>query len=330
MKVLVANGASPVGEDLVDALLREGVSLEAAGDALGRLEDLEAGDGCELELDERKGVLRRLAGGSAGFFTLVLVGAKEDGAGIEHAVLKKAKSLVALDAGARPRALVVDDTEISVEIGKRVLERLGYEAEGASSGEEALRRVGRADYSLVLMDLQMPGTDGFVSARKLLAQLAEARRPAPRILGMSATVTPAEKKLAIEAGMLRVMAKPLVLGAVRQALSEEASLDGETWEDEGLRRRLVGMLLEQAPSDLERMEASLAIGDRAELRARAHALKGGADVVGALPLSRTCERLQSVGIECLELAELKEMVDAARAAFAAFKSAVKEQGYVVV
>lgn len=59
------------------------------------------------------------------------------------------------------RVLVVDDNRTNQQVAKGMLERLGCEAVIASSGEEALRVVFQTQYHAVLMDIQMPGMDGY-------------------------------------------------------------------------------------------------------------------------------------------------------------------------
>lgn len=68
---------------------------------------------------------------------------------------------------ARRRVLVVDDDADWRSFLTFALEELGYEAAEAASGEEALRRIDREDFSVVLLDLHMPGMSGQEVARKL-------------------------------------------------------------------------------------------------------------------------------------------------------------------
>jgi CheY-like chemotaxis protein len=68
---------------------------------------------------------------------------------------------------------VVDDNEFNRAVLARQVAALGYEAEQASDGEEALQLVDQNDYALILADCQMPGMDGFEFA-------APCARPKPR------------------------------------------------------------------------------------------------------------------------------------------------------
>lgn len=63
--------------------------------------------------------------------------------------------------------LIVDDKPENLFSLRRTLELNGFEADSAGSGEEALRKILNADYSLIILDVQMPGMDGFEVAETL-------------------------------------------------------------------------------------------------------------------------------------------------------------------
>jgi len=57
--------------------------------------------------------------------------------------------------------LIVDDIRANILALKKVLEMHGLEVDSADSGEDALKKILKTDYSLIIMDVQMPGMDGF-------------------------------------------------------------------------------------------------------------------------------------------------------------------------
>jgi two-component system, chemotaxis family, sensor kinase CheA len=69
----------------------------------------------------------------------------------------------ALSAASAPRApiLVIDDSLTTRMLEQSILESAGYEVDVATSGEEALERVRKRRYALFLVDVEMPGMDGF-------------------------------------------------------------------------------------------------------------------------------------------------------------------------
>src|SRR5207237_9640705 len=70
-----------------------------------------------------------------------------------------------LHAGRDARILVVEDNVANIKVAVRMIERLGYRADMAGNGLEAVRALGKLDYEAVLMDCQMPEMDGYESIR---------------------------------------------------------------------------------------------------------------------------------------------------------------------
>ena len=63
--------------------------------------------------------------------------------------------------GEQRRILVVDDEEHVRKLLQRTLEEAGYDVIAAANGQEALEKISSFDVSLVLLDIMMPGLDGF-------------------------------------------------------------------------------------------------------------------------------------------------------------------------
>src|SRR4051812_7905572 len=65
------------------------------------------------------------------------------------------------EAAERPAVLIVDDNHANLVALHAVLESLDLDVVQAASGDEALKQLLRRDFAVVLMDVQMPGLDGF-------------------------------------------------------------------------------------------------------------------------------------------------------------------------
>src|SRR3989338_6622284 len=63
--------------------------------------------------------------------------------------------------GEQGRILIVDDEEHVRKLLQRTLEKAGYDVIAAANGQEALEKISSFDVSLVLLDIMMPGLDGF-------------------------------------------------------------------------------------------------------------------------------------------------------------------------
>lgn len=103
------------------------------------------------------------------------------------------------------RILIVDDTPTNLEIAVRYLEKFGYEILVAQDGEEALERAARVRPDLILLDVMMPGIDGFETCRRLKAQ--DATRETP-VIFMTALHGVDDKITAYSAGGVDYVTKP--------------------------------------------------------------------------------------------------------------------------
>ncbi len=66
-----------------------------------------------------------------------------------------------------PHLLVVDDEDNICKILSEILEDAGYRVETAMDGQEAIERVKQSDYSLILMDVKLPGINGFTALKEI-------------------------------------------------------------------------------------------------------------------------------------------------------------------
>ena len=126
--------------------------------------------------------------------------------------------------------LIAEDNAVNQRVAKLMLQRLGYEADFAANGREAVDAVAKKTYDLVLMDMQMPELDGPGAAREICARYpAEAR---PRIVAMTAGASSADRDTCLAAGMDEFVTKPVRLQDLRRTLlsttvgSQAAALPG--------------------------------------------------------------------------------------------------------
>jgi CheY-like chemotaxis protein len=117
--------------------------------------------------------------------------------------------------------LVVEDNPVNQRVASLMLQRLGYHADLAGNGLEALAAVARREYDLVLMDVQMPEMDGLQATREICARIPETIRP--RIVAMTANASTADRELCLAAGMQSFMTKPVRTEELVQALRSTPS-----------------------------------------------------------------------------------------------------------
>ncbi len=113
--------------------------------------------------------------------------------------------------GHTPQVLVVDDNTLNRRLTSKLLHQLGAETDTAASAEECFEKVIAGHYDFVLMDVQMPGTDGLQATqhlRSLEAQRPENQQPLP-IIALTADAMVGDRDRCLAAGMTDYLTKPL-------------------------------------------------------------------------------------------------------------------------
>jgi CheY-like chemotaxis protein len=116
-----------------------------------------------------------------------------------------------------PLILVVDDTRDSRELFVEFLRMAGFEAEQASSGQEAIEKAASLRPSAIVMDLEMPEMDGWEATRRLKA---DARTQAIPVVALSAHVMEGARTKATEAGCAGFLPKPCYPTQVSEELNK--------------------------------------------------------------------------------------------------------------
>jgi len=114
------------------------------------------------------------------------------------------------------RILVVEDNAANLKVAVRMVERLGYRADVAATGAEAVAMLGHADYDAVLMDCQMPEMDGYEATRRVRAGERDGRRVP--IVAMTAAALAGDRERCLAAGMDDYISKPVKLHVVATVL----------------------------------------------------------------------------------------------------------------
>ena len=115
------------------------------------------------------------------------------------------------------RVLLAEDNAVNRTVALRFLARLGLEADVAGDGAEALRKLTSSYYDLVLMDCQMPGLDGYETARRVRA-LGGPYATLP-IIALTAHALEGARERCLDAGMDDYLTKPLDADALAACLA---------------------------------------------------------------------------------------------------------------
>jgi CheY-like chemotaxis protein len=112
---------------------------------------------------------------------------------------------------------VVEDNATNLKVAVRMIERLGYRADVAATGSEAVAMLGQADYDAVLMDCQMPEMDGYEATRQVRRNERGGRRVP--IIAMTAAALSGDRERCLAAGMDDYISKPVKLHVVAAVLA---------------------------------------------------------------------------------------------------------------
>ena len=222
------------------------------------------------------------------------------------------------------RVLLAEDNTVNQQIALLVLESLGYRADVASNGIEAVEAVERLPYDLVLMDVQMPDMDGLEATRQIRGRpIPPERGTQPiRIVAMTANAMQGDREACIDAGMDDYLAKPIRPEELAIALAATprrtdpsdpggvtvaevpdvalTALDTVALDrlrsiapDDKSFERLVASFLANGASLLAQIADAARSGDVDVLRRSTHTLKSNAASFGATHLCELCAELES-------------------------------------
>lgn len=188
------------------------------------------------------------------------------------------------------RILVADDNPVSRAMAVLVLEEQGHELALAEDGEQVLDLLKEQTFDLILMDVQMPRLDGYLTTRAIREQEKGSGRRLP-ILAVTAYGRDGDAEVCLATGMDGFVTKPIqeeeLFEAMHQVLGwsdEQSAGSAEGILDrEGLQRRLGGregqlqrvirQFLEMLPAQLEEVYQSFSRGDQKALSLALHRLK---------------------------------------------------------
>jgi PAS domain S-box-containing protein len=220
-------------------------------------------------------------------------------------------------ARAATRILLAEDNEVNRKLALALLARMGYEADVARDGLEALSALSQRAYDVVLMDVEMPELDGLEATRRIRSEFPADRQP--RIIAMTANAMAGDRDRCREAGMDDYVSKPVRPEALAAALANvvpsddsaaaEAAGDGDavdpaalqqlraTAGDDEFVRELIATFLGEAPALLAALREAVAAGDAEAARRAAHTLKANAMTFGITGLAHAARELESAANE---------------------------------
>lgn len=218
-----------------------------------------------------------------------------------------------------PRLLIVEDNEVNSRLAILLLEKLGYAAEIARDGSEAVEHFNTGVYDGILMDCHMPVMDGYEATRTIREIEASENwtRPPARIIAMTANAMSGERERCIAVGMDDYLPKPLRSVPLMQALAKVSVLTPGTaadtppeWTiqeqfetDQSIKQlvdelnneaaiQLIENWLKDTPLRLEEIIQLAGGSDQSALKRVSHSLKGSSSLFGLCRISNLCRSLE--------------------------------------
>ena len=223
------------------------------------------------------------------------------------------------------RILLAEDNVVNQKLALRLLQQMGYRADLAANGLEAIEAIERQPYDVVLMDVQMPELDGFEASRAITRRWLVGDRP--RIVAMTANAMQGDRELCLAAGMDDYVSKPIRVEELIAALAQSprrVAVVRQPGEHSKPDDRAGTIVAEEAPivdpAALERLRATMgaeflremtatflddtreligtmrrALGERDvdSCRRAAHSLKSNAASFGAMTLATLAGELET-------------------------------------
>jgi two-component system, cell cycle response regulator DivK len=110
------------------------------------------------------------------------------------------------------KVLVADDKATGRELVRTVLEKSGYDVFEASNGLEAVNQAHQLSPDLIILDIHMPGLDGFGVIERLRREEQFSATP---IIALTASAMMGDRERAMAAGFTGYITKPIALSALR-------------------------------------------------------------------------------------------------------------------
>jgi CheY-like chemotaxis protein len=113
------------------------------------------------------------------------------------------------------RILVAEDNPVNRRLVLKMLEKMGYRADLACNGMEAIQALQHKPYDVILMDIQMPQVDGLEATRRIRQQWGS---EGPRIIALTANASKEDRENCFAVGMNDFVSKPIQVAVLESAL----------------------------------------------------------------------------------------------------------------
>jgi signal transduction histidine kinase/CheY-like chemotaxis protein len=220
------------------------------------------------------------------------------------------------------RILVAEDNPVNQLVAVRMLQKRGHTVTVAGDGAQALAAMAVAEFDVVLMDVQMPGMDGFTATAAIRAGEQGTTRHIP-IVALTAHAMREDRQRCLDAGMDAYLTKPFNANQLFEVFEEllprqtgdaltnggdvvvphtsdsfdRAALLDRVDADEAMLREVVELFLADCPRMLGGLQQALRSKDDSAVASAAHTFKGALLAISAKPAADAAAKLERAALD---------------------------------
>ncbi len=231
------------------------------------------------------------------------------------------------------KILVVEDNDINRLVISTIAKDWGFILENAVNGSQAIDKVSENNYDLILMDIEMPGMNGYETTNYIRKNLSASKSNIP-ILAMTAHANTEEKEKCFHAGMNDYISKPFETAEFKNKIialistSVQGNETGVTKEEllpaqkcinlnylreisennESFFKDFINLFLKNAPVSISEMEAALQQNDWEKLRQSAHKIKPSLSYLGMKEIHLAAVSIEENAKKQINLTEIPALL----------------------
>ncbi len=213
------------------------------------------------------------------------------------------------------RILLVEDELINRKFTLSILDKLNYRADAVADGAEAIKKLKHTHYDLVLMDIHLPGMDGYELTRLIRDSDSFVRNKNVPIVALTARWGRGDRERCLEKGMDDFISKPIEPNRLSKVIGRQLSKSirngrktSDAYEetdsnaipdgsdnDIQLFKKLIKIYLQKLPLQIRDLKQALKENNPAMVQELGHTIKGGSALIEAKTLRDYAFEIEKAG-----------------------------------
>ena len=235
-------------------------------------------------------------------------------AGDEKATPHHPYKTIDFDHLRRLSLLLIEDNAINIKFIQSLFAQYGLSAEVAENGKLGIEKLRSGTYDLVLMDIEMPGMNGYQAT----AYIREELNSKVPVIAMTAHAMAGEKEKCLQMGMNDYISKPINADLLFEkmlaaTISNEKAISVAPVMNLGFLSRsvlgnkeaiisVIGLFLEQIPEDLQVLQEAISREAYDIVKSRSHKMRSSVSVMGMDACTQLLEEMESLAKQAKDIA----------------------------